>query len=259
MDAYEVAFRRTPALLRYPAGPDDGVYASNAGRRFGYHDDSFGWATLETGRGQDSWFYMTLMRRAGEDLMRRWRIAPIGGEIRPELWSCLWKDGGCEKAQNFARCVAETHVSWLMDSSTSRPMTSAERERAIAAARSLGYEIEVTEAVLEFSPGRLSIQVTLRNRGVAPFQDDWPVRVRVIRSGDAPVEAVLLLSLAQLMPADTAMAETTLVMPSVSVGPLRVRIAVSNPMAGGHPLRFANLGGDADPAAWMEIGEVGPR
>jgi hypothetical protein len=256
MDAYEAAFRRTPVLLRYPAGADDGVYASNIGRRLGYHDDSFAWATLETGRRQDSWFYMALMRRAGADVMQRWRMAPIGGEIRPELWPCLWKEGGCEKAQDFARCVAETHVSWLMDSSISRPMTAAERERAIAAARSLGYEIEVTEAVLESAPGRLSVRVTLSNRGVAPFHADWPVRVRVIRSEGEPVEAVLPLSLAKLMPAETVTAETAFVMPSGSVGPLRVGIAVPNPMSGGRPLRFANRGSDADPSGWMDVGVV---
>jgi hypothetical protein len=46
MDAYETAFRQTQVLLRYPAGQNHKTHASNIGRRFGYHDDSFAWATL---------------------------------------------------------------------------------------------------------------------------------------------------------------------------------------------------------------------
>jgi hypothetical protein len=46
MKAYEHAFKRTPVLLRYPAGPGDGAYVANGKRAFGYHDDSFAWATL---------------------------------------------------------------------------------------------------------------------------------------------------------------------------------------------------------------------
>ncbi len=253
MDAYEAAFRRTPVLLRYPAGADDGVYASNIGRRLGYHDDSFAWATLETGRRQDSWFYMALMRRAGEDVMQRWRISPIGGEIRPELWPCLWKEGGCEKAQDFARCVAETHVSWLMDSSISRPMTAAERERAVAAARSLGYEIEVVEAAVEQADSGIRVRITLRNRGLAPFYADWPVRVQAQTVAGPPVEATLPVSLGRLLPGDAQTAETTLELGRNPKGSIRVRIGVPNPMKNGRPLRFANGGATAEPSGWLEL------
>ncbi len=50
LDAYESAFKVTPILLRYPAGNDDDEYASTTQRKMGYHDDSFCWATLDTGR-----------------------------------------------------------------------------------------------------------------------------------------------------------------------------------------------------------------
>ena len=91
----------------------------------------------------DGWFYLAALRQAGSAAWQRWQTSPIGGEIRPELWPCLWKEPGCTEGQDFARCVAETHASWLLDSSTSRPMTSAERNRAEAAARRLGYEFQV--------------------------------------------------------------------------------------------------------------------
>ena len=59
MDACEAAFKVTPVLLRYPAGDNDNRVARNADRLFGYHDDSFAWATLDTGKEGDAWFHMT--------------------------------------------------------------------------------------------------------------------------------------------------------------------------------------------------------
>jgi hypothetical protein len=253
MDAYEAAFRRTPVLLRYPAGADDGVYASNTGRRFGYHDDSFGWATLETGRPQDSWFFMSLLRRGGEGVRQRWRTAPIGGEIRPELWPCLWKEAGCEKAQDFSHCVSESHASWLMDSSIARPMPSAERERAVKAARGLGYEVEVVSAEVERGDQGARIRITLRNRGVAPFYAGWPVLVRVLPSEGSFREAILPLSLASLLPGESATAGANLEWGPRRSGPVRIQVGVPNPMPNGRPLRFANAGGSANASGWLEL------
>ena len=64
-----------------------------------------------------------------------------------------------------------------MDTSTSSPLTADERERAIAAARSLGYELQVIQASAVLTGRQLQVSVTITNRGVAPFYADWPVRV----------------------------------------------------------------------------------
>jgi hypothetical protein len=253
MDAYETAFRRTPVQLRYPAGDADPVHASNAHRRMGYHDDSFAWATLESGRPQDSWFYMTVLRQSGGDALGRWQTAPIGGEIRPELWPCLWKEPGCKDGQDFSRCVTETHATWLMDSSTSRPMSAEERPRAIVAARSLGYELEVVEAAVERAEQGVRVRTTLRNRGVAPFYAGWPVRVRVVPSEGPTRESTLPISLASLLPGHSATAEVNLEGGATRSGPVRIQVGVPNPMPNGRPLRFANVGGTADPSGWLEL------
>ena len=76
MDAYEAAFKTTPVLLRYPAGEKDDQKAKNADRKFGYHDDSFAWATLHTGKKGDDWFYMTALKAAGPDAEAKWKTHP---------------------------------------------------------------------------------------------------------------------------------------------------------------------------------------
>ena len=53
--------------------------------------------------------------------LRRKGLFPV--IAHPERYQPVWKDDGCREGQDFARCVQETHATWLMDSSTSRPMS----------------------------------------------------------------------------------------------------------------------------------------
>lgn len=258
MDAYERAFRRTPVLLRYPAGDDSREHAGNGSRRFGYHDDSFAWATLETGRRADDWFYLALLRKAGGTAWERWRTAPIGGEIRPELWPCLWTAGGCERAQDFGRCVRETHVTWLMDSSISRPMAAADRERALAAARSLGYELGVVQARAGWSGSRLDVRLTLTNSGVAPFLAGWPVEVFAVGADGTERVGTVPFQLEELMPGTAVEAGVALDLAGFAGDPIRLLVGVANPMRGGKPLRFANVDGGGDGRGRLTLG-VMPR
>ncbi|MCL4789480.1 MAG: hypothetical protein KJ070_22270, partial [Verrucomicrobia bacterium] len=96
MDAYEAAFKRTKLVARYPAGPDDPRYADNSRRPIGYHDDSFAWATVHTGRRNQDWYFESRLRAAGA--LYKWRSQPIGGEVRPEVWSCLFNEPSCAPA-----------------------------------------------------------------------------------------------------------------------------------------------------------------
>ncbi|MHB1035927.1 MAG: DUF4832 domain-containing protein [Pirellulales bacterium] len=256
MDAYAAAFRKTPVLLRYPAGDDDYAHAPNGRRSFGYHDDSFAWATLDTGRKNEDWFYLALLRKAGPAAMERWRTAPIGGEIRPELWPCLWKKGGCKEGQDFARCVRETHATWLMESSTARPLTPEERERALAAARSLGYELQIVKATAALKGRALQVSVTITNRGVAPFYAGWPVRLLAVGSTGVESVAELPFALKTLLPASTDTQSVTLDLAKFASGETKLLLGIPNPLNGGKPFRFANVDQDLDRAGWLTLGRV---
>lgn len=110
MDAYEAAFKKAKLVARYPAGTNDLRYAENGRRPIGYHDDSFAWATVHTGKPGDAWFFETRLRSAGA--LDKWRTQPVGSEVRPEVWSCLFTDPSCAPiGQEFARCVAVTHAA----------------------------------------------------------------------------------------------------------------------------------------------------
>ncbi|MBL9172154.1 MAG: DUF4832 domain-containing protein [Verrucomicrobiales bacterium] len=256
MDAYEAAFKRTPVLLRYPAGEDDHAHAPNSQRRMGYHDDSFAWATLDTGRKNEDWFYLAALRKAGPTAMGRWKTAAIGGEIRPELWPCLWTKDGCREGQDFAQCVRETHATWLMDSSTSRPLSPDARERALAAARSLGYELQVVQATAAWKGRSLEVSVTLTNRGVAPFYADWSVQVLAIDSSGSESIGVLPFVLKALLPHTASTQSVALDFGKRSPGEIRLLLGIPNPLPGGKPLRFANADPQPLRPGWLTLGNV---
>lgn len=225
MAAFEKAFTRTPVLLRYPAGENDYHYAPNAKRRFGFHDDSFDWATLDTGKPEDDWFFIPLLKNAGA--LDRWKQFPVGGEIRPELWEKSFTDNAHPKAQGFDECVRQTHVTWLMDSGLFEkrfPLPESRKQRAIKAVQRMGYEFHISN----WRKTDAGVEIDVENRGVAPFYHDWKAE---LHSG---ASLVTTFELRGILPGETKTwkAETK------GDGPFKLR--VPNPMEGGKPLRFAN-------------------
>jgi len=225
MDAFERAFAKTPILLRYPAGEDHYAYASNVNRTFGYHDDSFDWATLDTGRSEDAWFFLPSLKAAGG--LERWREVPIGGEIRPELWEGSFTESPHPKAQGFDECVRQTHVTWLMDTglfSDRFPLSEERRQRAVQSVQRMGYEFHIAS----WRKQGERVEIDVENRGVAPFYHDWKAE---LASGD---KVITRFDLRGILPGETK----TWTVETKQTGPFRLR--VPNPMEGGKPVRFAN-------------------
>jgi hypothetical protein len=257
MDAYEAAFKKTRLVARYPAGPNHPRYADNSRRSFGYHDDSFAWATIDTGRPQDGWFFEALLRRAAAP--DKWRTQPIGGEVRPEVWDCLFDEPTCApKGQEFDRCVRVTHASWLCNEGVFRSkLQGSARQRALLAARSLGYELQVSSAAISTtSPWHVSLAVT--NSGVAPFYYDWPVELGVLDSeGRLAATWRMDWRLTQVMPVEPSTRwQITLDLSHLASGRYRLLLRVPNPMPGGYPLRFANQTQDAHVQGWLTVGDI---
>jgi hypothetical protein len=260
MDAYEVAFKKTPVLLRYPAAENDAAYAANHMRPLGYHDDSFAWATMPTARKGDGWFFMMRMQKAGPEAMNKWRTRPIGGEVRPEVWRGLWDEPpSTPKGQEFLRCVEETHATWLMDSSIHRKLTAEQRERAIAGARRLGYEFRIASAGLKITANKRELRVALmlENRGIAPIYADWPVELGAFDAqGRLAATWRPNWKLNGLLPGDDARCwEHTADTRQLAKGDYRLLLRVPNPMPNGRPLRFANRAQDRDLPGWLTLGE----
>jgi hypothetical protein len=259
MDAYLHAFHRTRLLLRYPAGPADKLYAENASLPFGYHDDSFAWATRADGLRKDSWFFLDRMARAGA--LEKWRMQPIGGEVRPEVWYTLWDEpSGAPKGQEYDRCVEATHATWLMNSGVfHRLLEGSKRERALAGARRLGYELTVDSTAIDVQPnGSLWVGVRLRNLGVAPFYYDWPVELGLLdERGSFAAVWRTDWALHRVLPDSSSFEfDWTQPKPAVPAGDYRVLMRVANPLPSASPLRFANKAQDEAEPGWLTLGRI---
>lgn len=241
MDAYASAFKITPVLLRYPVAQGDSVQAANAQLPFGYHDDSFAWATLDTGRKEDDWFFVPALRRAGA--ADKWKRFPVGGEIRPEAWGKVFDAStDVKEIQNFERCVRETHASWLMDSGMFRENTLDRRVRAQEQVRRMGYEFHIPRTLTTFAGTELTIRTEVVNRGIAPFYYDWPITWRLLDENSVTRRAVRgKQSLLHLLPGDRARVwEQKLSLANLPTGLFRGQARVVNPLPNGKPLEFAN-------------------
>ena len=86
--AYQRSFNVTQLTARYP----DVFGGMKAGdTRFGYHDDSFVQDTTIKG----DWGFMNRMKKA--NATEQWKVGAIGGEFRPELQACYFKDDDWHK------------------------------------------------------------------------------------------------------------------------------------------------------------------
>jgi hypothetical protein len=262
MDAYEAAFKTTPILLRYPAGENDFQKAKNADRQFGYHDDSFAWATLHTGKKGDEWFYMTALKAAGPQAEVKWKTHPIGGEIRPEAWGRVFDANPGENVQDFRTCVEATHVSWLLDTGMFAKQQANDRiQRAKEHVQRMGYEFHALSVeVSDVRKGRLTVCLEVENRGVAPFYYDWKPEFGLLADRKPVKTWTGSGTLTGLLPGDPPRRWIDILdATGVRPGQYTLAVRVPNPLKQGKPLRFANTTQDADAPAWLTLRRVSVR
>jgi hypothetical protein len=228
---------------------------------FGYHDDSFAWGTLDTGNPDDSWFYMNLLAKAGDHALNKWQKHPIGGEIRPEVWGQIFDAKPTHKqAQDFAKCVQQTHASWLMDSGMFNKKQSADRvQRATEAVQRMGYDFYVQSARIDQTDAQhVEVELQVLNQGVAPFYYDWSMELAVLSSTGSLLKTYPVdWKLTTIAPSTTpAIMKTAIPMQDLSDPAAKLALRVVNPLPKGKPLRFANADQDADAAGWLTLGPI---
>lgn len=276
LDAYQSSFRKTPILLRYPAGSDHDNQTENTSRPFGYHDDSFCWATLDTGRSEDNWFFVPALRDA--KALDKWKTAPIGGEIRPEAWGKIFDDPKSwpTEAQAFSACVNATHASWLMDSGMFQSQASPSRlARASEEVRRMGYDLHIAQVTFKQSKKlqspnqpptqqtqtktQLQVSLDILNQGVAPFYAPWPTEVAIWNQAGQQLllQEMPSLNMQSILPSDQPTTlSSTLPLPLEAKGKLRLGLRIRQPLANGKPVRFANATQDQFEPGWLHLGHV---
>jgi hypothetical protein len=269
IQAYADAFTKTRLLMRYPMLPPVGQTAS-PGRlipygslkyNIGYHDDSFAYNTLF---GLD-WYFMGRLEWAGG--LDKWKTAPIGGELRPEVQLSIWvQPDPRNDTEDFSAAVDDSHVSWLIAHGifVAKGVTSTTDlyKRALQGAQRMGYEFYVNAVKLsDISTGApFQVGIRVENRGVAPFYYDWPVELGVLDfTGHLVTTYTPGWTLSRILPAasgELPYSELTYTNPTahLATGTYTLTLHVVNPLSNGKPLKFANATQDANQSGWLTLG-----
>ncbi|MBB5868129.1 hypothetical protein F4553_001508 [Allocatelliglobosispora scoriae] len=246
LDRFDSSFNKTRLLARYPS-------AQNKTLGIGYHDDSFAFETLPP----TSWHFV--QRLIDEGVTDKWQREPVGGELRPEIQSCLWDQPvTCSQYEDYPQSVAQTHASWLINHAAfaGTGYTGDEYFRALAAAKSLGYELTVTEAAVS----RDRVAVRIANRGTAPFYYDWAPELAAVDSSGRIVKRWRTgWNLTGILPGqDPAELTARIDIRGLRAGSYDIVARVANPLPNGIPLRFANTSQDIH-SGWLTLGTVTTR
>jgi hypothetical protein len=242
--AYLKAFPHTLVQVRYATSTADPALQ----RAFGYHDDSIGRDTV----GAKPSFFWNRIRAAHLDDI--WQTRPIGGEMYPALNKTLWDLYPRSDDQNVEEDIRTTHMSWMSNNNAFSPtLTPAQRARALAAHRLMGYELFVAAAKTAPAPGgKTTLTLQLENRGIAPFYYDWKVEV-AYASPDQGILAATPVGwkLTTLLPGKPLQWQTEL--PRPPAGATAIVMRAVNPLKNGKPLCFANREWEQTTAGWLTL------
>ena len=251
INAFDDAFDKTKICVREPKS---GI--NFRGFNVGYHDDSFGYATLSMANGGQDWSFMQKLINAG--VSEKWKSECIGGEIYPPSQGMIFS-GNAGDYQDWTKCLNESHATWMLNESI-KSYSGTSRTRAEAAAHSLGYDLQVDKAYFADyvrSGENISLKVDIKNIGTAPFyygHDIWPVQIG-IKNGTGFTNVITTDWDLNSIPANsTNVSFNQSLLANIPAGDYELCMKVKNPIASGVPLSFANADQSGD--GWLKLGNI---
>jgi len=170
---FDDAFKTTSLQTRGP-------WTTATVARFGLHDDSFAYSTLDgtaNGGVTTEWFFWPKVESAS--YTNFWESSAMGGELRPELQSTIFTDDyptSTEYHQDFDLCVNVTHATYMLNAyifiEDGTGPSADEIEKAKVASADMGYSFQVTLVEVAMSvatESMVDILVTVAQTGAAPF------------------------------------------------------------------------------------------
>lgn len=253
LNAFNAAFKKTPFSGRYP------VNALVNLPKMGIHDDSFCYESYGF-----SWTTMEGLINAG--IPDRWKTAPFGGELRPEVQQTIfstalpWVGGN---NNDWVTCVSKLHPTYMLCYSCNEYIdttTNQSKTNSIIAQHMMGYDFRVTTAYYNNSISRhsaLNLTLDIQNIGAAPFYYDhttWPIAVGVKNSTGSLIKSWNTTWDLNTFPADSSTNKSPQfsITHGLPIGNYNICVKVINPLLNGHQLGFANLGQTAD--GWLDLG-----
>ena len=240
VEAWDDAFDETFIQNRYPT-------AATKAHGMGYHDDSFGYATLEG----VSWHFIPKLKKQGEE--EAWQHSPIGGELYPPIQTCIFSQPinctnmDAEGDYKALESIQGAHATWLINQKAfSVGYSGDDLTRAKAASAAMGYTLQATRTSATYHGAKATVAVDISNTGSAPFYATWPLEVVLVDSKGAIVASQTIEStLPSILPGQSGRVTARLPLPAQyrsndSAKELTAAIRVVNPLPNGAPVAFAN-------------------
>lgn len=254
---YRAAFPRKEILLRRP-------YALGAEAGCGLYNDSFGQA--DSHRDWLDWIeHGYTSSENGEALAGMpgfWRTAPSGGELASdrEVWAYALED-----FESTLALVQDSHTTFLgphafgtvTAEDLAEDLDPDEAARAAAnietLSREMGYCFALTGTTVRASRDApdLQFELTVANRGVAPFYANWPMTLRLVDEDGVTVRTETVdAHVADWLPGSHSFRYTFAGSGSLPPGRYRLLVGLLDPLTGAPGVRFANQPADGDPCLY---------
>ncbi len=250
-NAYLQAFPNTKLMARYPNLPDNQVV--------GYSDGLFFSQSIDP---SNPWYFHNRLKSAKAD--QNWKLHPIGGEIDPSLQSEIWSSWPNTIGQDVTACFDSIHPSYLI-SHFVLTMDSASNvtkwDNALRAQKMMGYTLYINNYRLSANAGKVSVETSIRNQGIAPMYADWDVEIGVLDSNDQFTSlGTENWKISNIIPDDIDYYRAFTSNSMLDDGRYKVLLRVINPMEAismkAKPLRFANTSQDEDRFGWITLGRM---
>jgi len=250
-DAYLKAFPKKQLLARYPTLPDNEVVGYSDGLFFG-----------QSIHADNPWFFHNTLKTNNAD--QNWKLHAIGGEIDPGLQTNIWKSWPNTVGQDVTKCLDAIHPTWLFShhvlTMSSKP-GSAEWTNAIRVQKMLGYTFFISKNKLTAANGKVTVELGIQNKGIAPIYANWNVEIGILDSNKKfQIIGKTKCNLDIILPGQKDDYRAISATDSINDGMYKVLLRVVNPMEGyssnAQPLRFANESQDADKIGWLTLGEM---
>ena len=227
----------------------------------GYYDDSFAYNTLCTG----SWCSWN-GNLVPDGITDNYKHHPFAGELRPEIQSTIfdaWPNGTSNGEEDLETCIRATHLSFMKAFYLFNNIpTTTEFENALRSHKMMGYEFFVSSVQLNADQlSNVTIDVKIRNSGIAPIYYDWEVEFAAINSngnflgvfGSADWDVNTIFP-------DSADYLKTFTAPIYGNDTYTILMRFVNPLeaytGNARALRFANENQDSELDGWLTLGSV---
>lgn len=245
METFIERFQSKKLMLRYPT-------LWTAQRPFGYRDDCF----LTDTDGPESWYFLNRIRSShAQDV---WKTQPIGGEFCGGGNGAI--QGTLEQPDECLRLIREGHFSHLGPAGGSMVSQTPEHQQTITQMlKTMGYRFVLKEATFakeieDSTP--ITVEVTVENKGSAPFYYSWPLNYQLLSENKTILsEGVVDVDIREWLPGSHHFSFTISDPPALSPGD-SIQIALRIPDKDNHgpSVRFENEGEEINGA--FVLGEI---